>query len=253
MPRPRPGSQPRRTLLEWTAGMLPTGTPVWLRADNAYYKGDLVRPCAERGWDCSISLTNDLWRGPVLEQVEGLPHAAWTDIGMGEAAAFAAHQPGGWHAEQHYVVVRRRTENGQGLSVPHHTVILVSRDDLPLKELVLRHRGKQGQDNAFKGPLRDMDLHHPPCRSYGANQAFYALGWIVQALLRAVQFTARPKKARGHGTRQAIRHVMRTAAHMVRTARRTCLRFAKTNFRLDWLYQAMVTLEARAPPSTPAA
>ena len=63
-----------------------------------------------------------------------------------------------------------------------------------LKELVLRHRAKQGQENAFKGPLRDMDLHHPPCRSYRANQAFYALGQIAQALLRAVQFTVLPKR-----------------------------------------------------------
>ena len=144
-----------RKLLEWTAGMVPAGTPVWLRADNAYYKGGLVR----------------------------------------------------------------------------------------------RHRAKQGQENAFKGPLTDLGLHHPPCRSYRANQAFYALGHIAQALLWAVQVTALPKGARRHGIRQVIRHVMRTAAHMVRTARRTCLRFAKTSFRLDWLHEAMTVLEeARAPP-----
>ena len=35
-----------RTLLDWTAGMVPEGTPVWLRADNAHYKGGLVRTCA---------------------------------------------------------------------------------------------------------------------------------------------------------------------------------------------------------------
>ena len=238
-----------RRLLDWTAGMLPAGTPVWLRADNAYYKGDLVRLCAERGWDFSISLTNDRWRGPVLEQLEGLPDSAWTDIGMEEEATFATHRPRGWEREQHYVVVRRRTEGGQLLLVPRHTVVLVSRNDLPLKELVVRHRAKQGQENAFKGPLTDLGLHHPPCRSYRANQAFYALGHIAQALLRAVQFTALPKGARRHGIRQVIRYVMRTAAHMVRTARRTCLRFAKTSFRLDWLYEAMTVLEeARAPP-----
>ena len=95
-------------------------------------------------------------------------------------------------------------------------MVLVSRDDLSLKELVRRHRGKQGQENAFKGPLRDMDLHHPPCRGYRANQAFYALGQIAQVLLRAVQYEALPKSARRHG----IRHVMRATAHMVRTARR---------------------------------
>ena len=172
-----------RRLLEWTAGMLPAGTPVWLRADNAYCKGDLVRLCAERGWDHSISLTNDLWRRPVLERLEGLPDSAWTDIGVEEEAAFAAHRPRESGREQHCVVVRRRTESGQPLLVPQHTVILVSRNDLPLKELVLRHRAKQGQENAFKGPLTDLGLHHPPCRSYRANQAFHALGHIAQALL----------------------------------------------------------------------
>ena len=30
-----------RKLLDWTAGMVAPGTPVWLRADNAYYKGEL--------------------------------------------------------------------------------------------------------------------------------------------------------------------------------------------------------------------
>ena len=242
-----------RTLLEWTAGMVPAGTPTWLRADNAYYKGDLVRLCAKNGWDDSISLTHDTWRRPVLEQLEGLPDDVWTDIGMEEEAIFATHRPTGWDAEQHYVVVRRRTENGQGLLVPHHTVILVSRDDLPLRELVLRHRGKQGQENAFKGPLADLGLHHPPCRGYRANQAFYALGWIAQALLRAVQFAALPKRARRHGPRPVIRHVMHTAAYMVRTARRLCVRFARTNFHLDWLYEAIQSLEPRAPPTALAA
>ena len=238
-----------RTLLGWAGRMLPEGTPVWLRADNAYYKGALVRECVARGWDYSISVTNDGWRRPVLEQLEGVSDRAWTDIGLEEEAILATHRPGGWDAEQHYVVVRRRTRDGQGLPIPQQTVILVSRGDLPLKELVSRHRGKQGQENAFKGPLRDLDLHHPPCRSYRANQAFYALGQIAQVLLRAVRFTALPESARRHGLRPVIRFAMRTSAYLVRTARRYCVRFAKTDFRLDWLYAAMVRLEARAPPS----
>ena len=50
-----------RTLLERTAQALPEEAPVWLRADNAYYKGERVRRCAERGWDYSISVTHDQW------------------------------------------------------------------------------------------------------------------------------------------------------------------------------------------------
>ena len=124
---------------------------------------------------------------------------------------------------------------------------VVSRNDLPLAELVHRHRGKQGQKNAFKSPLEDMGLHHPPCRRYRANQAYYALGHIAQVLLRAVQYAVLPKKARRHGIRPIIRYVMRTAAHMVRSARRMCVHFARNNFRLDWLYHAMVTLDAPSP------
>ncbi len=41
-----------------------------------------------------------------------------------------------------------------------------------------------------------------------------------------------------------LRHVMRAAALMVRSARRSGLRFAKTNSRLDWLHGAMISLEA---------
>ena len=178
---------------------------------------------------------------------------------MEEEAIFASHRPGGWDRERHCVVIRRRSQGAQLLLVPHHTVILVSRNDLPLKELAHRHRGKAWAcpagrlENAFKGPLRDMDLHHPPCRSYRANQAFHALGQIAQVLLRAVQHEALPKSARRHGIRSVIRYVVRTAAHMVRTGRRVVMRFARTNCRLDWLYSAMVHLEARAPPLPTAA
>ena len=56
-----------------------------------------------------------------------------------------------------------------------------------------------------------------------------------------------PKQARRHGIRPIIRHVMRTAAYMIRFARRMCVRLARNNFRLDWLYHAMVTLEAPTP------
>jgi len=127
--------------------------------------------------------------------------------------------------------------------MPAYTVILVSRDDLPLAELVHRHRGKQGQENAFKGPLIDMDLHHPPCRRFHANQAFYACGQIAQLLLRAVQYELLPKAARRHGLRPLIRYLMRTVARLVRTGRRWRLDFAKSNFRLDWLFYAACQLE----------
>ena len=113
----------------------------------------------------------------------------------------------------------------------------------PLAELVRRHRGKQGQENAFKGPLRDLDPHHPPCRKLLANQVFYACGQLAQMLLRAVQFNLLPKSARKHGLRPLIRHFIRTVARLVKAAGRRRLDFAKSNLRLDWIYRAAVQLK----------
>jgi len=215
---------------------------VWVRADNAYYRGEFIRYCAERGWDYSVSVTSETYRRPVLEVLEGLSEDAWEEIGLGESATLVYHRPGGWR-EHAYVVIRKLYDGRQRRLTPAYTVILVSRDDLPLAELVHRHRGKQGQENAFKGPLIDMDLHHPPCRRFHANQAFYACGQIAQLLLRAVQYELLPKAARRHGLRPLIRYLMRTVARLVRTGRRWRLDFAKSNFRLDWLFHAACQLE----------
>ncbi len=224
------------------APLLPEGAPVWVRADNAYYGRRFVEFCRARGWDYSVSVTNPKWKAPVLEQVEGLPESAWEAVGPGERAILAWHRPEGW-VEHPYVVVRRVPDAAQGQLFPAHAVILVSRHDLPLAELVRRHRGKQGHENAFKGPLRDLDLHHPPCRGLLANRLFYACGQLAQMLLRAVQFHLLPKSARRHGLRPLIRHFVRTVAQLVRAAGRHRLLFAKSNFRLDWLYAAAVQLE----------
>ena len=224
------------------APLLPEGAPVWVRADNAYYGRRFVEFCRGRGWDYSVSVTNPKWKAPVLEQVEGLPESAWEAVGPGERAILAWHRPEGW-VEHPYVVVRRVPDAAQGQLFPAHTVILVSRDDLPPAELVRRHRGKQGHENAFKGPLRDLDLHHPPCRGLLANRLFYACGQLAQMLLRAVQLHLLPKSARRHGLRPLIRHFIRTVAQLVRAAGRHRLLFAKSNFRLDWLYAAAVQLE----------
>ena len=187
-------------------------------------------------------MTNDNNRRPVLRQLEGLPENAWSDIGRGESATLVLHRPSGWKT-QHYVVVRQLYDGPQQRLTPAYTVILVSRDDLPVDELVRRHRGKQGQENAFKGPLIEMDLHHPPCRRFAANQAFYACGQIAQLLLMAMQYQWLPEPARKHGLRPLIRYLMRSVARLVKTGRRYRLDFAKNNFRLDWLLYAAFQLE----------
>ena len=227
--------------------LLRRGERVWLRADNAYYRGELVSYCIEQGWDYSISLTNERNQQPLVRKLLACEYSDqdWTalDAEGEEEALLLYYRPQGWQREEVYVVIRRSHEQGQRLLVPHYSFILVSRDDLPLAELVRRHRAKQGQENAFKGPLRELNLHHPPCKSYAANQAYYLCGQLAQLLLRGLQMQLLPETAQGHGLGPLVRQVVRSVARLTRSGRRLRLHFARSNRRLGWLEQAWLCLE----------
>ena len=229
------------------APLIEQGIPVWARMDNAYYRKEVVEWFEKKQWDFSISVTNSNNCRPVLDCVEGLPKEAWTPIRSDgtEEAIFSYHQPAKWQREQTYVVTRRWHDGKQWLLEPRYCVILVSRSDLPLKELVRRHREKQGQENAQKGPLIDLDLHHPPCKKFHANQAFYACGQIAQILLRALQYRALPKVERKHGIRPLIRKLVRSVGRLTCSGKKWTLKFVKTTVALDWLWEASERLDVR--------
>ena len=231
--------------------LLRRGESVWLRADNAYYRGELVSYCRKQGWDYSISLSNTRNQQPLLRRLAACEFRDedWTplDTERQEEALVMYYQPSGWPHEEAYVVLRRTHADGQRLLLPHYSFILVSRDDLPLVELVRRHRAKQGQENAFKGPLQELNLHHPPCKSYAANQAYYLCGQLAQLLLRGLQAQMLPETAQGHGLGVLIRQLVRSVAHLTRSGRRWRLHCARGNLRLAWLAQAWGSLE---PPGT---
>ena len=113
-------------------------------------------------------------------------------------------------------------------------------------------RGRQGRENAFKGPLRDLDLHRPPRRKLPANRICCARGQLAQMLLRAVQFNPPPKSARRHGLRPLIRRFIRTVARLVKAAGRRRLDFAKSNLRLDWIAGRRFNWSGPKRPANPA-
>lgn len=235
-----------KELLDETASVIGEGRPVWARFDNAYYRKEVIESCRSRGWDYSISVTSETYKRPLREQMSDLEEGDWeavNDDGT-EHATLLFHRPRGWKEEEAYVVVRSTYEDKQKLLLPRYTFILVSRADLSLKELVKRHRGKQGQENALKGPLIHLDLHHPPCSSFNANRAFYAAGQIAQILLVALQMKLLPKEAHMHSIRTIIRDLVRIAGKLVYHARRWKLLFSKSALRLHWLSHAADCLES---------
>jgi len=127
------------------------------------------------GWDELVSVTHQRNEAAVLHMVEVMEleerdRGALDDRGFERAVTVTCH-PRTWAEDQVYVVIRRDRERVLQLLRPAYTVILMSRVDLPVAELVRRHRGTRGQENAFKGQLTELRLHHPPCNSYKANQA----------------------------------------------------------------------------------
>ena len=93
-----------------------------------------------------------------------------------------------------------------------------------------------------------MDLHHPPCRKFHANQAFYACGQIAQILLRGLQYKALPKKERKHGIRPLIRKLVRSVGRLTCSGKKWTLKFVKTTAALDWLWEATKRLDVKSTP-----
>lgn len=238
--------------LKKTAELIGPDKPVWARMDNAYYNGEVAKFCESQGWDYSISVTHKTYKKPLHRKREQLTYRDWKPINKKrtEWAALIYHCPSGWGHKRPYLVIRKDWDGRQKRMFPTYVYILLSRADLPLAELARRHRGKQGQENAFKGPLIELDLHHPPCRKFNANRAFYTAGQIAQMLLVAIQYQLLPETARKHGIRTIIRDLVRTAGKLVRHARKWKLLFAKSALKLDWIAHAADRIEAisHAPP-----
>lgn len=236
-------------LLHDAAFLLSRHRGVWLRADNAYYRREVIEFCKMHDWDYSLSVTHGVYKKPLLKQLDQLTDDDWQplDDKGHEEAAWLVHKPSGWSEKELYLVIRTWFDGDQKLLQPRHTIILTSAEKLEAAEVVKRHRGKQGQENAQKGPLIDLDLHHPPCRRFNANRAFYLAAQIAQILLVASQYWLLPKQAGKHGLRTIIRDLVRLPGKLVRHGRTTIIKFSKNILKLDWIIHAADRLETLQP------
>ncbi len=223
------GKLDQEDAVPWLAGQ----QPVRLRAASADYCGGLVSSCRQRDRDYSVSLTDPRQKAPILRlaaarewrEAEGEP----LDAEGKERALAGTYRPARWPEEPVYVVFRRDWDGEQRLLVPICTVIPVSHDRLPLAELVRRHHGQQGQEHAFKGPLTDLGLHHPPCRSPAAHPGFYLGTQIAQQQLRLLPEQVLPSEAQQPGLRPLIRYCVCSVWRLL------C---SRSNLRLDGLLHA---------------
>ena len=118
--------------------------------------------------------------------------------------------------------------NGHGNTHPQRSQLLHHHFGRPLRGAgrqsspglaIERHQLKGDKERLFSQVLSDLDLHHHPCHSLGANNAFYALGSIAHYLLHAIKLPHMPDEEQALRTLSLIQVLMLVAVQFKRHAR----------------------------------
>ena len=218
--------------------------------DNAYYQKKFVAKVTKHGWDFSMSLTDGRVKSAIIDQID--ENAVWTPIPDKDDDDVEVQEtmvkPSKWARAHRCTVIRRwmKKEGEQDL-FPTHTVVMTSRLSLSRDKVLKRHWQKQGFENGFKGPLREMNLHHPPSTSLGGNQVYYLCGLIAQMLLTHIQYTFLPESARKVGLRPLIRNVMRCIGRVTESSRRLTLIVPRDSIAIGWMVAGIRHVESMKP------
>ena len=105
--------------------------------------------------------------------------------------AWMRYQPSGCDQPQLFAVTRHQLAQGE-LFWRYAFICCESQRDQSPQVSIERHKLKGDKERQFSQVLRDLDMHHPPCKSLAANQVFYALGSLVHNLLQAIKLIHLP-------------------------------------------------------------
>ena len=97
-----------------------------------------------------------------------------------------------------------------------------------------RHRLKGACEQRFSEVLTDLDLHHPPCLSLIANQAFYALATLAYNILTALKVLDLDDDLQAWRVRTIIRHLLTVPATVVSHANRHRLKICLPAGWMRW-------------------
>lgn len=150
----------------------------------------------------------------------------WTHSG----ACLMTHQFGGWSAPL-TIAARRWREDGDLPGIWHYAFLATNLEPGALPRRLTKKHGaaqtlwmlyatKQGHENHFKTPLRDMNLHHPPSGRLGVNQVYYTLGAMAANLAMVLRYQVMPGAQRGMTLERMRRYVFQVAARVARSGRK---------------------------------
>jgi hypothetical protein len=209
--------------------------PSYFYADSGSSAGEYLAAVAPVCHQWGISYNR--WTTPLDRATAALPAFAWTNGPDGDAFAYVRHQPAGCATPQLFAVRRWRKD---GEMFDQYAFCTCEEGARTPAQVFARHQLKGEKELLFSQLLRDLDLHHPPCLSLTANQAFYSLATLAFNLLTALKLLELPVERHGWRVASLIRYLVTLPAKLSRHARGLTLRLFCTAGTLDWwrLWQA---------------
>jgi hypothetical protein len=201
--------------------------------DAAYCEKPVIETLQGFGWHYIVCANQ--WRN-VLSRLAGeQPQIIWRDSGADARRGWIESQTGvfihqfaGWSAPV-TIVARRWRESGDLPGVWRHSFLITNIDKGRVPPEMMKHGyaqaiwmlygTKQGRENHYKTPLRDLGLHHPPSGRLGVNQAFYALASVASNVAMVLRYRVLPAEERGMELWNLRQKYFQIAGRLARTGR----------------------------------
>ena len=208
-------------------GALWEGVESYLYADSASSAGKYLE--AIDGAFSRWSVSYNKWTAPLEMGAVALPEGSWSAVELEAWRDGTEHQsqynwlryqPSGCQKTKLFAVVRHR-KAGEEFFWQYHFVATKEHENLKTPQAAFeRHRLKGDKERAFSELLSDFDLHHPPCHSLVANNAYYLLGALAYNVLQALKVIYLPPEHQPKRIRTLLQHLLLIPVEIKHHARR---------------------------------
>ena len=198
------------------------GRPSYFYADSGSSAGKFLNRI-EMGSFSRWSVSYNKWTDVLDRLASELPNSQWSAMPPSdqpqEQYTWVRHQPGECAHAQTFAAARWKKEGD--LMWRHAYVVCHAAEKVTPQAVFERHRLKGAKEQGFSEVLSGLDLHHPPCLSLIANQAYYAIAMLAYNVLISLKVLDLPDEAQTWRIQTMIRHLLTVPVSVSMHARYT--------------------------------